>query len=159
MENIEKKFLKLTKEEDDVNKLSQEIEELTNSEDFKKLDSKDKVALMAVATTRIGLKNEKIDKDSNAEGLTIWRIIRYLTEIEMPLKMIDFTFILYPGNEKYFSNILTPTAFVMIQKQAELLIKNKAYEDEKHKQHLEKIINGQMPYGYSLEMPTAKEDN
>ena len=63
-----------------------------------------------------------------------------------------------PGNEKYFANILTPTAFNIIQRQAAAMLKNENYENEEHKAHLEKIVNGQMPYGYSLEMPSIKEE-
>ena len=64
---------------------------------------------------------------------------------------------LFPNNEKYYANILTPTAFNIIQKQAIAMLENNSYENEEHKKHLEKIANGQMPYGYSLEMPKMEE--
>ena len=76
----------------------------------------------------------------------------------MPLRFIDFTYMLFPKNEKYYANILTPTAFNIIQKQAIAMLENENYEDETHKKHLQKIVNGQMPYGYSLEMPTVQEE-
>ena len=44
-----------------------------------------------------------------------------------------------------------------IQKQAVAMLENNNYENEEHKAHLEKIANGQMPYGYSLEMPKMEE--
>ena len=50
----------------------------------------------------------------------------------MPLKFTDFTFILFPGNSKYFANILTPTAFNIIQRQAKLMLDNGKYENEEH---------------------------
>ena len=55
------------------------------------------------------------------------------------------------------SKILTPTAFKVIQQQAQAMIEDKVYENEEHKKWLEKIANGQMPYGYSIELP-KKED-
>ena len=99
----------------------------------------------------------KKEEDKEKEGLALWRFIRYLTEIEMPLKIVDFTYMLFPGNEKYYANILTPTAFTVIQKQAVAMLENNNYENEEHKAHLEKIANGQMPYGYSLEKPKMEE--
>ena len=124
-----------------------EVEELEKSD----LDNIDKAAIMAVDVLRSELENKE------EEGLALWRFIRYLTEIEMPLKIVDFTYMLFPGNEKYYANILTPTAFSIIQRQAAAMLEKEKYEDEKHKKHLEKIANGQMPYGYSLEMPKMEE--
>ena len=114
-------------------------------------DPIDRAALMAVLSLRANLQNQ------SKEPQALWRFIRYLTEIEMPLKFIDFTYMLFPGNEKYYANILTPTAFNMIQKQAAAMLENEQYENEEHKLHLEKVATGQMPYGYSIEMP-KKED-
>lgn len=124
-----------------------DVEELEKSD----LDNIDKAAIMAVDVLRSELE------DKEKEGLALWRFIRYLTEIEMPLKIVDFTYMLFPGNERYYANILTPTAFNVIQKQAIAMLENNNYENEEHKIHLEKIANGQMPYGYSLEMPKMEE--
>lgn len=145
MNAFEKSILDKTKNGKGL--LPEDIEELEKSD----LDNIDKAAIMAVDVLRSELE------DKEKEGLALWRFIRYLTEIEMPLKIVDFTYMLFPGNEKYYSNILTPTAFNVIQRQAIVMLENKSYENEEHKKHLEKIACGQMPYGYSLEMPKMEE--
>lgn len=147
MTGFERDILEKTKKSEGLS--LDDIEKLEKSD----LDNVDKAAIMAVDV----LRSELNDKEK--EGLALWRFIRYLTEIEMPLKIVDFTYMLFPGNEKYYANILTPTAFSMIQRQAAAMLENEKYENEDHKKHLEKIANGQMPYGYSLEMPSIKEEN
>ena len=147
MNAFEKDILEKTKKDEGLS--LDDVEKLENSD----LDNIDKAAIMAVDVLRSELE------DKEKEGLALWRFIRYLTEIEMPLKIVDFTYMLFPGNEKYYANILTPTAFTVIQKQAVAMLENNNYENEEHKAHLEKIANGQMPYGYSLEMPSIKEEN
>ena len=145
MNAFEKDILEKTKRDKGLS--LDDVDELENSD----LDNIDKAAIMAVDVLRSELE------DKEKEGLALWRFIRYLTEIEMPLKIVDFTYMLFPGNEKYYANILTPTAFTVIQKQAVAMLENNNYENEEHKAHLEKIANGQMPYGYSLEMPKMEE--
>lgn len=145
MNAFEKSILDKTKNNEGLS--LDDVEELEKSD----LDNIDKAAIMAVDVLRSELE------DKEKEGLALWRFIRYLTEIEMPLKIVDFTYMLFPGNEKYYANILTPTAFTVIQKQAVAMLENNNYENEEHKAHLEKIANGQMPYGYSLEMPKMEE--
>ena len=144
MTSFEKEILNISKERmlkvEEQERIEKEIE-----------DPIDRAAIMAVIGLRANLQ------DSEKEPQALWRFIRYLTEIEMPLKFVDFTYMLFPNNEKYYANILTPTAFNMIQKQAVAMLENEKYENEEHKKHLEKIANGQMPYGYSIEMP-KKED-
>lgn len=147
MTDFERSILDKTKGDEGLS--LDDIEELEKSD----LDNVDKAAIMAVDVLRSELK------DKEKEGLALWRFIRYLTEIEMPLKIVDFTYMLFPGNEKYYANILTPTAFNIIQRQAAAMLEKEKYENEEHKKHLEKVANGQMPYGYSLEMPSIKEEN
>ena len=145
MTDLERKYIDLSKKEDfELSK--EQIDEIRSE-----LDSEDAAALIAVITLRLALREE-----NGEEAKALWRFIRYLTEIEMPLKFTDFTFILFPGNSKYFANILTPTAFNIIQRQAKLMLDNEKYENEEHKEHLEKIVNGQMPYGFSLEVPSQE---
>lgn len=117
------------------------------------LDPDDTVGLMAAAAFHAG-KNVTLD---TTDGICLWRAIRYITGIQMPMRMIDFTAMLKPGMEKYFANILTPTAFDVIRSQAQKMLENEAYENEEEKEHLIKISKGEMPYGYSLEMPSKEE--
>lgn len=145
MTDFEKRLLEQTKTDGGLSE--KDVVELEQSD----LDNIDKAAIMAVDV----LRSELGDKEKEPQAL--WRFIRYLTEIEMPLKFIDFTYMLFPGNEKYYANILTPTAFSMIQKQAAAMLENEQYENEEHRLHLEKVATGQMPYGYSIEMP--KKEN
>lgn len=117
------------------------------------LDPDDTVGLIAAAAFHAA-KNVTFD---TTDGISLWRAIRYITGIQMPMRMIDFTAMLKPGMDKYFANILTPTAFSVIRSQAEKMLENEAYENEEEKAHLEKIAKGAMPYGYSLEMPSKEE--
>lgn len=157
MTDLERQILDCTKSEGFLQNLQKTVEEIQNNSEFKKMDVADKAAIMAVISLRASLATE--DKSNQeTEVKALWRFIRYLTEIQMPLRFTDFTYLLFPGNEKYFANILTPTAFNIIQRQAAAMLKNENYEDEEHKAHLEKIVSGQMPYGYSLEMPSIKEE-
>lgn len=157
MTDLERQILDCTKSEGFLQNLQKTVEEIQNNSEFKKMDVADKAAIMAVISLRASLATEdKLNQETEVKAL--WRFIRYLTEIQMPLRFTDFTYLLFPGNEKYFANILTPTAFNIIQRQAAAMLKNENYEDEEHKAHLEKIVGGQMPYGYSLEMPSIKEE-
>ncbi|MBQ2885056.1 MAG: hypothetical protein IJE43_15075 [Alphaproteobacteria bacterium] len=117
------------------------------------LDPDDTVGLITAAAFHAA-KNVTFD---TTDGISLWRAIRYITGIQMPMRMIDFTAILKPGMEKYFANILTPTAFDVIRTQAEKMLENEAYENKEEKEHLIKISKGEMPYGYSLEMPSKEE--
>lgn len=126
-----------------------EVEELEKSD----LDNIDKAAIMAVDVLRSELENKE------EEGLALWRFIRYLTEIEMPMQIIDYSGLLFPGNEAYYEKSLTPTAFKMIQQQASLMIANKKYEDEKHKEWLQSIADGKLPYGYSIRVVKGGAEN
>ena len=108
------------------------------------LDPDDTVGLIAAAAFHAA-KNVTFD---TTDGISLWRAIRYITGIQMPMRMIDFTAMLKPGMDKYFANILTPTAFSVIRSQAEKMLENEAYENEEEKTHLEKIAKGAMPYGY-----------
>lgn len=137
MTDLEKKYLDKTKEQPLSVEDQLEITEL-------EIENADKAALLAVSHLRANLKNKE------DEGKALWRFIRYLTEIEMPMQIIDFTGLLFPGNEAYYSKSLTPTAFKMIQQQASLMIANEKYDDENHKNWLQDIANGKMPYGYSI---------
>lgn len=150
MTDFERDYLNKSKEKDfDLN--LEDIETIR-----KELDDADASALIAVFALRSALRQTK---NEEVEPQALWRFIRYLTEVEMPLQFVDYTYFLFPDNEKYFAKILTPTAFNLIQRQAKLMLDNNNYEDEKHKEHLTKIANGQMPYGYSLEMPSIKEES
>lgn len=157
MTDLERQILDCTKSEGFLQNLQKTVEEIQNNSEFKKMDVADKAAIMAVISLRASLATEN-KSNQETEVKALWRFIRYLTEIQMPLRFTDFTYLLFPGNEKYFANILTPTAFNIIQRQAAAMLKNENYEDEEHKAHLEKIVGGQMPYGYSLEMPSIKEE-
>lgn len=161
MTDFEKRFLDLSKLNGSKSEIEilEEIKEIKDSEEFKAMEPSDRAAIMSVMSLRMNLANEGMTDREN-EGKALWRFIRYLTEIEMPLKFTDFTYLLFPDNEKYFANILTPTAFHVIVRQAAAMLENNNYENEEHKVHLEKIANGQMPYGYSIEMPSleTKED-
>lgn len=126
-----------------------DIEELEKSE----LENIDKAAIMAIDVLRSELENKE------EEGLALWRFIRYLTEIEMPMQIIDYSGLLFPGNDAYYEKSLTPTAFKMIQQQASLMIANEKYEDEKHKEWLQNIADGKLPYGYSIRIVKGGAEN
>lgn len=157
MKDIEKEIINFSKnltEKDVENGCQENINNFLEKDEYKDLAPEDKSALMALISFRMSLlQNDAKEK----EPYSLWRFIRYVTEIEMPMQIIDYSGMLYPNNETYFSKILTPTAFKAIQQQANAMIENKVYENEEHKEWLEKIANGQMPYGYSLTMP-KKED-
>lgn len=154
MTDFERKFLEQTKKasRDNLEECQAFINEMEKDEEFNKIAEEERAALTAVLTLRANLE------DKSKEPQALWRFIRYLTEVEMPLQFVDYTYFLFPDNEKYFAKILTPTAFHIIQRQAKLMLDNENYEDKRHKAHLEKIANGQMPYGYSIEMPSVKEE-
>lgn len=146
MTEFERKILDKSKEKDLVLDGS-DIKAIREAD----MDEADKAGLLAVCSVRANLK------DKSKEPQALWRFIRYLTEIEMPLQIIDFTGLLFPGNDTYFSKILTPTAFKMIQQQATLMVENEKYENEEHKEWLERIAEGHLPYGYSINI--NKEEN
>lgn len=145
MTEYEQEFLDKTKKYKEIS--SEDFEEIKNKE----MPEEDRAALRAVLALRASLGEENKNKEPQA----LWRFIRYLTEIEMPMKIIDFTAILFPNNEEYFANTLPQNALRIVQRQAKFMLENKAYRDEEHKCHLEKIINNELPYGYTSDI---KED-
>ena len=145
MTEYEQEFLDKTKKYKEIS--LEDFEEIKNKE----MPEEDRAALRAVLALRASLGEENKDKEPQA----LWRFVRYLTEIEMPMKIIDFTAMLFPNNEEYFANVLPQNALTIIQRQAKLMLENKVYENEEHKLHLEKIINGQLPYEYTT---IIKED-
>ena len=151
MTDFEKNFLELTKKEN-FKPTPDILEMIDNAMKNTEVDEIDKAALYAVASLRMNLE------DKEKEPQALWRFVRYLTEVQMPLRFIDFTYMLFPDNEKYYANILTPTALSVIKKQAIAMLENEKYENDEHKKHLEKIVNGQIPYGYSIEMPSIGKD-
>ena len=117
MSDVIKEILRKTKEQTLSLQDQLEITELD-------IEDIDKAALLAIASLRANLNNE------DEEGRALWRFIRYLTEIEMPMQIIDYTGLLFPGNDAYYSKSLTPTAFKMIQQQASLMVANERYDNE-----------------------------
>lgn len=148
MTEFERKILDKSKEKDLVLDGS-DIKAIREAD----MDEADKAGLLAVCSVRANLK------DKSKEPQVLWRFIRYLTEIEMPLQIIDFTGLLFPGNDTYFSKILTPTAFKMIQQQATLMVENEKYENEEHKEWLERIAEGHLPYGYSININKEESED
>ena len=146
MSNVIKEILKKTKEQTLSLQDQLEITELD-------IEDIDKAALLAIASLRANLNNE------DEEGRALWRFIRYLTEIEMPMQIIDYTGLLFPGNDAYYSKSLTPTAFKMIQQQASLMVANERYDDEEHKEWLQNIAEGKLPYGYSIIINEGEKEN
>lgn len=148
MKDIEKEIIDFSKnitEKSIDNNFFQEINKIIGKEEFEQLDSEDKAALMALVSLRASLVQNKAKEE---EPHALWRFIRYLTEIEMPMQMLDLTNMLYPEYDEYFSRTITPTAFKIIQRQACLMLQENQYENEEHKLHLENISNGKLPYGY-----------
>lgn len=146
MSDVIKEILKKTKEQTLSLQDQLEITELD-------IEDIDKAALLAIASLRANLNNE------DEEGRALWRFIRYLTEIEMPMQIIDYTGLLFPGNDAYYSKSLTPTAFKMIQQQASLMVANERYDDEEHKEWLQNIAEGKLPYGYSIIINEGEKEN
>lgn len=149
MTDFEKDYLKKSKDKD----FDLDLEDIEVIR--KELDDADASALIAVFALRSALRQVKSEE---VEPQALWRFIRYLTEIEMPMRIIDLTGILYPGNEAYYSKALTPTAFKIIQRQATLMIEAEKYDSEEHKKWLEDISNGKLPYGYSIQVREEKEN-
>lgn len=146
MSDVIKEILRKTKEQTLSLQDQLEITELD-------IEDIDKAALLAIASLRANLNNE------DEEGRALWRFIRYLTEIEMPMQIIDYTGLLFPGNDAYYSKSLTPTAFKMIQQQASLMVANERYDDEEHKEWLQNIAEGKLPYGYSIIINEGEKEN
>ena len=146
MKDFEKEILEKTKEGNGL--APTEEQKIIDSE----LEDVDKAAIKAIAVFRQELK------DKNQEGVALWRFIRYLTEIEMPMRIVDFSGLLYPNNEQYYDKVITPTAFQMIQRQATLMVANNKFENEEHKKWLEEIAQGKLPYGYSILTEKGKEN-
>lgn len=149
MTDFEKDYLKKSKDKD----FDLDLEDIEAIR--KELDDADASALIAVFALRSALRQAKSEE---VEPQALWRFIRYLTEIEMPMQIIDYSGLLYPNNEEYYSKSLTPTAFQMIQRQATLMVANKVYDNEEHKKWLEDISQGKMPYGYSVKIVKKEED-
>ncbi len=149
MTDFEKDYLKKSKDKD----FDLDLEDIEVIR--KELDDADASALIAVFALRSALRQVKSEE---VEPQALWRFIRYLTEIEMPMRIIDLTGVLYPGNEAYYSKALTPTAFKIIQRQATLMIEAEKYDSEEHKKWLEDISNGKLPYGYSIQVREEKEN-
>lgn len=115
------------------------------------LSSEEKAALMAIQSYYEYKKDfEERDNHSVDDGIALWRMIRYLTKIEMPMRIIDFTGMLYPNNDDYFASVLTPEAWQIIQRQATLMLANDVYDNNEHKTWLEKIVGSDQVYGYSV---------
>lgn len=134
----------------EIEKGASEID-LFNSVAKSELKSEEKAALMAVQSYYDYKKDfEERDNHSVDDGIALWRIIRYLTKIEMPMRIIDFTGMLYPNNEDYFASILTLEAWQIIQRQAALMLANDAYDNDEHKAWLEKVVGSDQVYGYSV---------
>lgn len=115
------------------------------------LNSEEKAALMAIHSYYEYKKDfEERDNHSIDDGIALWRIIRYLTKIEMPMRIIDFTGMLYPNNDDYFASVLTPEAWQIIQRQAALMLANDVYDNDEHKAWLGKVAGGDQVYGYSV---------
>ena len=137
MTDLEKRMLDLSKEKELSYK---ELEEIKNGVE----DEIDRAALMGVLAIRANLK------DKSKEPLALWRFVRYLTEVELPMQIIDFTAMLFPNNEEYFKREMPVVAYELIQKAAQQMLDKKDYQNEEHKQWLEAIVKGEIPYGWKI---------
>ena len=66
------------------------------------------------------------------------------------MQIIDFTAMLFPNNEEYFKREMPVVAYELIQKAAQQMLDKKDYQNEEHKQWLEAIVKGEIPYGWKI---------
>ena len=84
-------------------------------------------------------------------GYVMWRFIRnYMYENnKCGLRMIDWDNMLHHQEENSFNKVIPQDTFERLQKQAKEEIQIK-WLSEKQKQHLQNIIDGIPPFGYSI---------
>lgn len=142
-EYIEKSKLncKISEAIEDIEKLLQE-----------QMSEDDKAGLSATIMFNTVANMVSAPEDNTIIGKGMWRFIRGITGIEMPMQILDLTGLMYPHNEEYFSRSITPTAFNIIQRQASLMIDAGEYDNEEHLIHLQSIKDGKLPYGYSIKL-------
>lgn len=96
---------------------------------------------------------------SNVFGLTgfqasclIWDVIRdwQFSSNKCGLKIVDFDNMLYPQYEEKFEKTITKSVWEQLQKEANVRLAQRNYAHPDVKEHWKKIVNGIVPFGYTV---------
>lgn len=90
-------------------------------------------------------------------GGIMWLFIQNWMGIDSPLRLMNFKDMLYPQYENKFQKTISQETFDYLQTKAkELLAEENHYTKPNVELHWRSIINGEVPFGYTLE---PKEEN
>ncbi len=86
-------------------------------------------------------------------GCIMWEFIRVWMHMEQPLALIDYQDMLYPQYEGRFQKTITIKTWEWLQKQAseKLTDSLSSKASDKVKAHWQSIVDGVVPFGYSIE--------
>lgn len=83
----------------------------------------------------------------------IWGVVRQWSyrHNKCGLKIIDYDKFLYPQYQHYFEKTITPDTWESIQQQARVMLSDKnSMMHHDVKKHLESIVEGVIPFGYTI---------
>ena len=112
----------------------------------------DCIAACAIAGAAAGDNHKNGGITGFQAGYVMWQFIRnYIYEYnKCGLRMIDWDKMLYHQDESLFDKVIPQNVFERLQKQAKEEIQIE-WLSEEQKQHLQSIIDGIPPFGYTLQ--------
>lgn len=167
--NIDSKVWLKRAKEVSIEEIPNFINELINSVDWEINDDGYaniiKVMYISMMATFYGVNNSENGNITGSQVQTLaWKLFMKLMGIEegTPLKMINYEGMLNPYNGSYFDKIIDKEFFEWLQNKARELLKdnNCSPTDSDIIVHLLKIVDGEVPFGYTLkeEYDKAIED-
>lgn len=84
-------------------------------------------------------------------GYVMWMFVRHWGHYESkPLKITDFSEMLYPQNHEQFAQTLTPECWAWLQEAATEMLKVHKDPHPDVKAHWERVAAGEAPFGYTV---------
>jgi len=67
-----------------------------------------------------------------------------------PLKLVNYADMLYPQYQHHFEKTITPDTWMWLQEQAKKKLEESGYACDEVKEHWKSIIDGKVPFGYTV---------
>jgi len=110
------------------------------------------IAASAVAAAWAGNASKQGGITGFQAGCIMWEFIKgWMSEYKgKPLRLIDFSMMLYPQYEERFAKTMTKETWDFLQKEAQRMIDEREFAADSVVSHWKSIAAGNIPFGYEV---------
>lgn len=110
------------------------------------------LAASAVASCWAMNKTEQGGITGFQASAVMWEFVRHWMSYEGSIRMVKFDNMLYPQYDEYFDKVIDEDTWKDLQEKAKKLLNegHNAYAAPNVKEHWQSILNGEVPFGYTV---------